>query len=101
MSRLVLDFKVPANYNKVPISDIIRAITTQVNLLSEGRIEARYSALESAPGSVAAQVSDIVWDSNATVQGTVGSQFVRIGWICTVASATAPTFQEMRVLTGT
>lgn len=103
MSKLVLDLKVPDKYNKATFADIIRAITAQVNSLSEGAIQARYQAQVSSPASVAAQVSDIVWDSNATVRGSVApgvaASYVRVGWICTVAGNPA-TWQEIRTLTG-
>lgn len=103
MSKLVLDFRVPDKYDKQTVTDIVRAICNQVNMLSEGSITARYQAQVSVPASVAAQVGDIVWDSNTTVRGSVApgvaSSYVRTGWICTVAGNPA-TWQEMRVLTG-
>lgn len=104
MSKLVLDLKVPSDYNKATLADIIRTICQQVNQLSEGQITARYQAQASQPSSVPAAVGDIVWDSNATVRGSVApglaASYVRLGWVCTVGSPTAPTFQEIRVLTG-
>jgi hypothetical protein len=105
LSKLILDQKVPAKYDKATLSDIIRTICSQVNVLSEGRLSARYQAQVSAPASVAAAVGDIVWDSNTTVRPSVSpgvaSSYVRIGWVCTVESPTDATWQEMRVLTGT
>lgn len=105
MSKLVLDFKVPDKYNKQVITDIVRAICNQVNGLSEGKIQANYQATTVVPGSsVAAQVGDKVWDSNTTVRnGTVGGaggtvmNYVRLGWVCTVADVVTPTWKEMRV----
>lgn len=94
MSKLVLDLKVPATYNKAAFSQILREICNQVNPLSEGRASARYQAQVSVPSSVAAAVGDIVWDSNTTV--TSGT--VRLGWVCTVGSPTNATFQEVRAL---
>jgi hypothetical protein len=105
VSKLVLDLRVPNEYKRSDLADVIRAICNQVNTLSEGRITARYQAQASVPVSVAAAVGDVIWDSNATVRGSVApgvaASYVRLGWVCTVASPTAPTFQEMRVLTGT
>jgi len=101
LSKLLLDLRVPDKYDKATMADIIRQLCTQVNRLSEGTLSARYQAQASVPTSVAAAVGDVVWDSNVTVLGTVGSQYVRLGWICNVASQTAPTFQEIRVMTGT
>lgn len=87
------------------MTDIIRSICNQLNLLSEGKISARYQAQASVPGSsVAAQISDIVWDSNATVRnGTVGGaggtvmNYVRLGWICNVSDPVNPTWQELKI----
>ena len=110
MSRLVLDLKVPATYDRQVFTDIIRAVCGQVNQLSEGKIQARYSASTAVPSaSVAAAVGDIVWDSNPTQQSSVApgvaANYVRLGWECTTGGTgeggDAPTFREIRVLTGT
>jgi hypothetical protein len=104
LSKLVLDFKVPHNYDKSSLAEIIRAICGQVNTLSEGRISARYQAQVSVPTSVAAAVGDMVWDSNTTVRGSVApgvaASYIRTGWVCTVSSPTNASWEEMRVLTG-
>jgi len=101
VSKLLLDFRVPDKYNKQAITDLIRQICNQVNALSEGRLSARYQASTAIPSGSAVSYarSDIVWDSNATQQGTAGAKYVRIGWICTTDGSPG-TFQEMRVLTG-
>ena len=105
MSKLVQDLKVPQQYNKATFADIIRAICGQVNQLSEGGISSRYQAQASMPASsvVAAAVGDVVFDSNATVRGSVApglaASYVRIGWICT-APGSPGTWQEMRLPTG-
>lgn len=99
-----MDLKVPPDYKKSDFAEIIRAICNQVNTLSEGRITARYQAQASVPSSVAAQVGDFIWDSNPTVRGSVSpgvaASYVRQGWVCTVASPTNATWQEVRTLTG-
>ena len=106
MSKLILDLKVPEQYEKQPITDIIRQITTTMNLISEGRSSAHYQAQASVPTgtSYAYQVGDVVYDSNCTVRGSVApgvaSSYVRLGWIC-VAPGSPGTFVEWRVLTGT
>jgi hypothetical protein len=100
-----LAIQVPAQYDKQPISDLIRTICQQVDQLSEGAIAARYQASTAAPSGSAVPhvVGDVVWDSNTTVRGSVApgvaASYVRLGWVCTV-SGTPGTFQEMRVLTG-
>ena len=92
MPKLDLTNLVPTQYNAPVFSQIIRALTGQLNPLSEGRLAARYNAQSSVPsGSVSYAVGDFVPDSNATVTG--GS--VRLGWICT-ASGTPGTFKEFR-----
>lgn len=104
MSKLVLDFKVPADYSKATVTEIVRVLCNQVNLLSEGKITARYQAQASVPVSVGANVGDFVWDNNTTVRGSVApgiaASYVRVGWVCTVGDVTNPVWQEMRVLTG-
>ena len=105
MSKLVLDFKVPSEYRKDQVVDIVRMICNQVNDLSEGRITARYNAHTAAPSGSAMSYlkGDMVWDSNPTVTGSVApgvaASYVRLGWVC-VASGTPGTFQEVRTLTG-
>lgn len=108
MSKLVLDLLVPNEYDKATIQNIVRFICQQVNLNSEGKIQARYQAQSVVPGSsVAAQVGDITWDLNCTVRnGTVGGaggpvvNYVRLGWVCNVSDPVNPTWQEMRVPTA-
>jgi hypothetical protein len=104
LSKLVLDLRVPVEYDRSKLAEIIRAICQQVNTLSEGRITARYQAQSSVPASVAAGVGDVVWNINPTVVGSVApgiaASFVNMGWVCTVESPTNATWQEMRVLTG-
>ena len=105
MSKLVLNQLVPLKYDKSDFIPIVAAICNQVNSLAEGRLAARHQAQASVPVSVSAAVGDIVWDSNCTVRGSVApgvaASYVRLGWVCVAGSATAPTFVECRVLTGT
>ena len=104
MSRLVLDLQVPVAYDRQSLAGILRAICNQVNQLSEGQIQARYSAQSVVPtATISAQVGDIIWDLNTTVRASVApglaASYVRLGWVCNVAG-TPGTFQELRVLTG-
>lgn len=108
MSKLVLEFQVPRDYDKASFTDIIRAICGQVNSLSEGRISARYQAQSNSPttgSSVSYAIGDIIWDSNTTARGSVAAglaaAYVRVGWVCTVPGVgTGATFKEMRIPTG-
>lgn len=104
MSKLVLDFKVPADYDRQSLAEIIRTICNQVNLESEGKIQARYQSQVSIPASVAAQVGDVVWNSNptvtnGTVTGALVGNYIVEKWICTVSHPTNATWKEVRVLT--
>lgn len=104
MSKLVLDFKVPAEYDRQSLAEIIRAICYQVNLESEGKIQARYQSQVSIPASVAANVGDVVWNSNptvtnGTVTGALVGNYIVEKWICTVSDPLNATWKEVRVLT--
>ena len=105
MSKLVLDLKVPNEYSKQTITEIIRAICTQVNTLSEGKIQARYQAQSVVPGaSVAAQVGDEVYNLNPTVingtiTGTLVGNYIIEKWICTASDPVNPVWKQVRVLT--
>lgn len=106
MSKLVLDSKIPEKYDRATFADIFRAIQNQVNTLSESKRSAMYNAQASVPTSVAAAVSfavgDFIPDSNCTVRGAGGSQYVRRGWICvSPGTGATATFAEDRGLTGT
>lgn len=105
MSKLSFDYAITDDYDRQNFAAILRSIMFQVNPLSEGLMSARYAARASMPVSVSAAVGDIVWDSNTTVRASVApglaASYVRLGWVCTAGSPTAPTFVEMRVLTGT
>jgi len=103
MSKLVLDLRVPDRYDKQVMTDIVRAICNQVNSLSQGEITARYQAQSVAPGSsVAAQIGDVVWNSNPTVvsgtiTGSLVGNYIIEKWICTASDPVNPVWIETRV----
>lgn len=101
MSRLILDFQVPATYDRQTIATIVRDLCVQVNLVSEGRIVGYYNADSAAPSSsmVAGQIGDQVRNLSPSETGTGGSKYVVTGWICT-AAGTPGTWLPMRALTG-
>lgn len=105
MSKLVLDNQVPDKYDRQIFSGIVRAICNQANLHAEGKISGRYQAQSAQPGSsVAAQVSDITWNLNATVvngtiTGSLVGNYIVVGWICTVSDPVSPTWKELRIPT--
>jgi len=87
------------------VAALFRDIENQLNGISEGKGAAHYQAQSTIPsGSVAAQVGDVVWNSNptvvnGTVTGTLVGNYIVEKWICTVSSPTSPTWKEVRVLT--
>jgi hypothetical protein len=103
VSRLVLELRVPSEYKKTDIAEIIRAICTQVNNLSEGRLSARYNAQSSVPTTNSYAKGDFIPDINCTSSASVaaglGAAYVRLGWVCT-SSGSPGTFVEARALTG-
>ncbi|MNJ22492.1 hypothetical protein D3C77_168630 [compost metagenome] len=77
----------------------LREHATQINMLSEGRIAASYSALTSAPTGGTYMQGDFVRNSAPSELGTVGSKYVIEGWTC-VVSGTPGTWVQKRFLTG-
>jgi len=101
VSKLSSPTKLPDQYRKSDLFRILLDIDTQVNNLSDGRVSAVSKNTASPTSSVvASNVGDEVRNTNATVQGTVGSQYVIRGWICTTAGSPG-VWREMRCLTGT
>ena len=77
----------------------LREHATQVNLLSEGRIVAFYSAVTAAPTTGAWMQGDSLMNSAPVEAGTAGSKYVVEGWTC-VVSGTPGTWLPRRFLTG-
>lgn len=75
------------------------SIKSKVSLAFQGRLAGRYSRT-AAPTGGKYQLGDIVWNSTPAVAGAALSQYVIIGWICTVTGDPG-TWVEMRTLTGT
>lgn len=101
MSKLSSPTKLSDQYRKSDLFRILTDIDTQVNNLSEGRVSAVSNNTASPTSTaVSSAVGDWVRNSAATVQGTVGSQYVITGWICTT-SGTPGVWRELRCLTGT
>lgn len=79
--------------------DLHRDIARQVNGLSEGKVEAAYSALTSVPTSGTHAQGDFIRNATPTEQGTGGSKYVVMGWLC-VSGGTPGTWVQCRALTG-
>lgn len=103
MSKLSnLYLKIGNEYKRADMSDVLRAICTQVDGLTAGGIAYLDNAASAAPtGSAVAYASgDMVRKLNPTVQGTVGAQYVTAAFLC-VADGSPGTWVEFRGLTGT
>lgn len=106
MSRLCADPRLPIpgspNYEKNlynRLTNQLRDIANQLNMLSEGHIQAVTNAMTVAPTAGTFQVADKIWNSSPSELGSGGSKYIIIGWICSVAG-TPGTWLQMRVLTG-
>lgn len=77
----------------------LREHATQVNQLSEGKINAVYNSYTSAPTTGTWMQGDFVRNSAPVESGAVSSKYVVFGWICTVAG-TPGTWLQCRFLTG-
>lgn len=101
--KLPLDPRLPQNDDiallRRRLYDVFRETAAQVNALSEGQAQATYNATTAAPTVGNYRQGDVVKNSAPTEQGTAGSKYVVLGWICTV-SGSPGTFVPMRVLTG-
>jgi hypothetical protein len=76
-----------------------RDIITQLNLLSEGSIQAATNAATAAPTTGDFQLGDFVRNSTPSELGAPGAKYLLLGW-CNVAAGSPGTFMECRVLTG-
>lgn len=96
--------RIQSVFNRSNISDVVRAITSPLGQLLDGRIQPKVTATTVPSGSARASTAgDVVWDSNPTVRGSiapgVAASYVRVGWVCTVPGSPG-TWQEMRIATG-
>lgn len=102
MSRIDIDPRLPAPTSSsfMPrMFEIWRKMASQLNMLSEGGITAVTNATTAAPTAGSYQVGDFVRNSSPSEAGIIGSKYVVLGWVCTVAG-TPGTFLPCRVLTG-
>lgn len=80
------------------LTHLLRDNAILTNNLAQGRIQGRKRAT-TAPTTGTHNLGDIVWNSAPAELGLASSQYVIIGWICTVVG-TPGTWLEMRTLTG-
>jgi hypothetical protein len=76
-----------------------REVAQQVNSLSEGRLNASYTAYSSAPTTGTWAKGDQVRNSAPVEAGTAGSKYVVTNFICTAGGAPG-TWLPCRSLTG-
>lgn len=103
--RLDIDPRLPvqsgeAEFLRWQISEQLRQHASQVNLLTEGSLAAVHNAMTGPQTTGTWAQGDKIRNSNPTVLGSPGSQYVIDSWIC-VASGTPGTWVQQRTLTGT
>lgn len=98
MPRLNLIQRIPAEYNRQNINNIMSDLQNQINALSEGMLTARYNAQTSAPTTGAYSIGDLVYNATPSELGTTPNKYINLAWLCTAASPLA--FMELRCLTG-
>lgn len=81
------------------LTTLYRDIAKQLNLLTEGHIQAVTNAATAIPTAGTYQQGDKIWHNMPVEAGTAGSKYVTIGFVC-VAAGTPGTWLPMRVLTG-
>lgn len=106
MARLPGDPRLPQlnspNYDdnlRWQLDRILRQAFLQVNLLTEGRVDAVTNAYTAAPTTGEHSQGDFVRNSSPSEQGSSGSKYIVQGWLC-VASGEPGTWVESRCLTG-
>ena len=75
----------------------LRDHASQVNQLSEGRMSAKYSALDAPPSTGAYEVGDYVPNKTPSIVGSSPNRYIVNGWRCVVAGDPA-TFVECKEL---
>jgi hypothetical protein len=99
--RLSPDIRIPdvsVGAAVTAIRDEFRRHATQVNLISEGRVDSHHNARSSIPTGPG-KSGDIVWKSPVVEAGAPGSKYVVVGFVC-ITSGDPGIWREMRVLTG-
>jgi hypothetical protein len=95
--KVAVSQQVPREWNPDRMAAILRSIETQMGLHAEGRLAGRYTAATAAPTTGDWAKGDIVDNSSPSVVTSAASDYVIVGWICTV-SGSPGTWKERRVL---
>jgi hypothetical protein len=99
MSRVKVENRLPQKYDAATLTRLLREITDQLNLLSEGYLQAATNAATSIPTAGSYRQGDFVRNSTPSETGGAGSKYVLLGWL-NVTSGSPGTFKEVRALTG-
>lgn len=94
--KVAVSIRVPPEYNKSTLQQIIREIEGVLNGLAEGRISVKYNAVASEPTGGEWAAGDFVPNNAPEELGSGGSKYVVTGWI----RSTSDTWLECRSLTG-
>jgi hypothetical protein len=85
----------------VSLTDLFRALSDQVNGVSESTITSRYNALTAAPVGVIMKTGDFVPNISPSEQGSAGFKYILAGWQAVVDGTASPvSVLEARTLTG-
>lgn len=83
------------------LTELFIEISSQVNAMSEERMESRLLARSASPTGIVLQVGDIIHNKVPTETGSAGSRYVIVGWqAITDGTASASSVVELRSLTG-
>jgi hypothetical protein len=97
--RVKVENRLSQDYNAGVMTRVLREFTDQLNLLSEGFVQAATNAGTAAPTTGSYKQGDIVRHSTPSEAGGAGSKYVIVGFVC-ITSGSPGTWREMRVLTG-
>lgn len=87
--KLALSGRVPSQWDTDRMAALLREIETQVNLLSEGRLQGRHYTATAAPSAGDFARGDIVWNSAPSAGGV-------LCWVCVTAGSPG-TFKTVAV----
>lgn len=85
------------------LKSYLQIIQQEVNLLANGYVAGKLNATTAPPAAGNKAVyakGDFIPNNNPVVTGTAGSQFIVIGWMCTLGGQPG-TWVQCRTLTGT
>lgn len=85
----------PQEWKRGYMESLFKKIDDQVNNLTDGKVNAVTNSYTAAPTSGTHAIGDFVRNTNTVQNGTAPSNYVILGWICTLGG-TPGTFTEVR-----